>query len=70
VHGPAKPSSAKTAGQSAAGTSVAVDVTRDELVVITTASARKQRTNRRSSFGPTCRLVSSPEVGQGPLSVP
>jgi hypothetical protein len=42
---------------------VAVDVTEDGLTVITTASARKQRANRRSSFGPTCRLVSSPEAG-------
>jgi hypothetical protein len=33
--------------------------------VITSASARKQCTNRQSSFGPTCRLVSSPEVGPG-----
>jgi hypothetical protein len=44
---------------------VAVDETKDGLTVITTASARKQRANRRSSFGPTCRLVSSPEVGPG-----
>jgi hypothetical protein len=29
------------------------------------ASAQKQRANRQSSFGPTCRLVSSPEVGPG-----
>jgi hypothetical protein len=42
---------------------VVVDVTEDGLAVITTASARKQRANRRSSFGPTCRLVSSLEVG-------
>jgi hypothetical protein len=35
------------------------------LAVITSASARKQRANRQSSFGPTCRLVSSPEVGPG-----
>jgi hypothetical protein len=44
---------------------VAVDVTEDGLAVITTASARKQRANHRSSFGPTCRLVSSPEAGLG-----
>jgi hypothetical protein len=44
---------------------VAVDVTEDRLAVNTTASARKQHANRRSSFGPTCRLVSSPEVGPG-----
>jgi hypothetical protein len=29
------------------------------------ASAEKQRANRQSSFGPTCRLVSSPEAGPG-----
>jgi hypothetical protein len=34
-----------------------------EQTVITTASARKQRANRQSNFGPTCRLVPSPEVG-------
>jgi hypothetical protein len=62
---PVKPSNAETTGRSAAGTCVAVDVTEDRLVVITTASARKQRANRRSSFGPTCRLVSSPEAGPG-----
>jgi hypothetical protein len=28
-------------------------------------SARKQRANRQSSFGPTCRLISSPEAGSG-----
>jgi hypothetical protein len=65
VHGPIKPSSAETTGQSAAGTGVAVDVTEDGLAVITTASARKQRANRRSNFGPTCRLISSPEAGPG-----
>jgi hypothetical protein len=35
------------------------------LAVITTTSARKQHANRRSNFGPTCRLVSSPEAGLG-----
>jgi hypothetical protein len=40
-------------------------MTEDGLVVITTARARKQCANLRSSFGPTCRLVSSPEVGPG-----
>jgi hypothetical protein len=33
--------------------------------MITSASARKQRASRQSSFGPTCRLVSSPEAGPG-----
>jgi hypothetical protein len=40
-----------------------VGVTRGELAVIVSASAQKQRANRQSSFGPTCRLVSSPEAG-------
>jgi hypothetical protein len=33
--------------------------------VIMSASARKWRANRQSSFSLTCRLVSSPEVGTG-----
>jgi hypothetical protein len=53
------------AGQSVAGTDVAVGVTEGRLAVITSASAWKRRTNRQSNFGPTCRLVSSPEVGLG-----
>jgi hypothetical protein len=65
VHGPAKPSSAKATGQSAAGTGMTVSVTEGGLAVITTASAQKQRANRQSSFGPTCRLISSPEAGPG-----
>jgi hypothetical protein len=65
THGPAKPSSAEVTGQSAAGTSVAVGVTEGGLAVITSASAQKKNTNRQSSFGPTCRLVSSPEAGPG-----
>jgi hypothetical protein len=63
VRGPAKPSSAEATGQSAAGTGVTVGVTEGGLAVITSASARKQRANRQSSFVPTCRLVSSPKVG-------
>jgi hypothetical protein len=46
-----------------AGIDMAVGVTEGGLVVITLANARKRRTNRQSSFGPTCRLVPSPEVG-------
>jgi hypothetical protein len=60
-----KPSGMGVAGQSAAGTYVAVGMTEGGLAVITSASARKRRANRQSSFGPTCRLVSSPEVGPG-----
>jgi hypothetical protein len=70
AHGPAKPSGVGAVGQSAAGIDMTVDVTEGGLVVITSANVRKQRANRQSSFGPTCRLVSSPEVGLGPLSVP
>jgi hypothetical protein len=52
-------------GHSAAGTDMAVGVTEGRLAVITSASARKRRANHQSSFGPTCRLVSSLEVGPG-----
>jgi hypothetical protein len=44
---------------------MAVDMTEDILTVIMSASARKRCANRRSSFGPTCRLVSSPKAGPG-----
>jgi hypothetical protein len=44
---------------------VVVGVTEGGLAVITSASARKRRANRQSSFGPTYRLVCSPEVGPG-----
>jgi hypothetical protein len=44
---------------------MAVDMTEDRLTVIMSASARKRCANRRSSFGPTCRLVPSPEAGPG-----
>jgi hypothetical protein len=44
---------------------VAVGVTEGGLAVITTTSAQKQRANRQSNFGPTCRLVTSPEAGPG-----
>jgi hypothetical protein len=42
-----------------------VGVTEGGLAVITSASAQKQRAYRQSSFGPTCRLISSPEAGPG-----
>jgi hypothetical protein len=44
---------------------VTVGVTKGGLEVTMSASAQKQRANRQSSFGPTCRLVSSPEAGPG-----
>jgi hypothetical protein len=65
TRGPAKPSCVGTAGQSSPGTDMAVGMTEGGLAVITSANARKRRANRQSSFGPTCRLVSSPEVGPG-----
>jgi hypothetical protein len=46
---------------------VEVGVTEGGLVVITSASAQKRRANRQPSFGPTCRLVSSPKVGSGAI---
>jgi hypothetical protein len=46
---------------------VIVGVTEGRLAVITSASAQKQRANRQPSFGPTCRLVSSPEAGPGAI---
>jgi hypothetical protein len=45
---------------------MAYGVTEDGLAEITSANTRKRRANRQSSFGPTCRLVSSLEVGSGP----
>jgi hypothetical protein len=65
VRGSAKPSSAETTGQSAAGTGMTVGVTRGGLAVTVLASAQKQHANRQSSFGPTHRLISSPEAGPG-----
>jgi hypothetical protein len=44
---------------------MAVGVSKGGLAVITLANAQKRRTIHQSSFGPTCRLVSSPEVGPG-----
>jgi hypothetical protein len=44
---------------------VAVGVTEGGLAVIMPASTHKQRGNRQSSFGPTCKLVSSPKAGPG-----
>jgi hypothetical protein len=65
AHGPTKLLSAEVTGQSAAGTGVAVGVTKGGPAVIAPTGAQKQRANRQSNFGPTCRLVSSPEAGSG-----
>jgi hypothetical protein len=50
-------------GQSAAGTGAAVGVTMGGPAVIASTGTQGQRANRQSEFGPTCRLVSSPEAG-------
>jgi hypothetical protein len=65
VHDPTKTLSAEVTGQSAAGTGVAVGVTMGGPAVIASTGAQGQRANRQSDFGPTCRLVSSPEAGPG-----
>jgi hypothetical protein len=65
AHGPTKPLSAQVTGQSAVGIGVAVGVTIGRPAVIASTGAQEQRANRQSNFGPTCRLVSSPEAGPG-----
>jgi hypothetical protein len=65
AHGPTKPLSAEVMGQSAARAGVAVGVTKDGSTAITPTGAQKQRANRQSNFGPTCRIISSPEAGPG-----
>jgi hypothetical protein len=65
AHGPTKTLSAEVMGQSAAGMGVAVGVTMGGPTVIATTGVQGQRANRQSDFGPTCRLVSSPEAGPG-----
>jgi hypothetical protein len=65
AHGPTKTLSAEVAGQSATGTGVVVGVTMGGPAVIASTGAQGQRANRQSDFGPTCRLVSSPEAGLG-----
>jgi hypothetical protein len=59
-------------GQSAAGADVEIDVTEGILTKGTSAGALKWRpiagqavSRQDTSFGPTCRLASSPEVGPG-----
>jgi hypothetical protein len=52
-------------GQSTAGAGVAVGVTKGGPATITPTGAQKQRINRQPNFGPTYRLVSSPEAGPG-----
>jgi hypothetical protein len=65
AHGPTKTLSAVVTGQSATGTGVAVGVTMGGPAVIASTGRQGQRANHQSNFGPTCRLVSSPEAGPG-----
>jgi hypothetical protein len=44
---------------------MAVGETMGEPVVIASTGTQGQRANRLSNFGPTYRLVSSPEAGPG-----
>jgi hypothetical protein len=57
-------------GQSAMGIGVAVTHHHMRPVVITPTGAQEQQDNRKSDYGPTYRLASSPEAARGPLSVP
>jgi hypothetical protein len=65
AHGATKPLSTEVKGQSAVGAGVAVGVTKGGPAAVTPTGAQKQRINRQPNFGPTCRLVSSPEAGPG-----
>jgi hypothetical protein len=63
AHGPIVTLSTKVTGQSTAGTGMAVGVTIGGPALIASTSAQEQQANHQSDSGPTCRLVSSPEVG-------
>jgi hypothetical protein len=63
TRGPIVALSTKVTGQSTVGIGVAVSMTIGGPAVITPVGTQEQRTNRKSSFGPTCRLTSSPEAG-------
>jgi hypothetical protein len=65
MHGPTMALSAEVTGQSTMGTGVAVGVTIGGPAVIASTGTQEQQANRQSDFGPTCRLVSSPEAGPG-----
>jgi hypothetical protein len=65
AHGPTKTLSAEVSGKSAMETGVAVGVTMGGPAVIASTGAQGQQANCQSDFGPTCRLVSSPEAGPG-----
>jgi hypothetical protein len=65
AHDPTKTLSTEVTGQSAAGIGVAVGMTMGGPAIIASTGAQGQRANRQSNFGPTYRLVSSPEAGPG-----
>jgi hypothetical protein len=44
---------------------MAVGVTMGGPTVIASTGVQGQRANRQLDFGPTCRLVSTPEAGPG-----
>jgi hypothetical protein len=70
VHGPTKPLSAEVMGQSAAGTGVAVGVTKGGPAVIAPVGAQKQRTNRQTNLAPHAGSYLPLRRARGPLSVP
>jgi hypothetical protein len=63
AHGPTVPLSTTVTGQTAVVIGTVVGVVIGGLAVIAATGARKQRSNRQSDSGPTCRLASSPEAG-------
>jgi hypothetical protein len=65
AHSPTVPLSTTVTGQSAVGIGTAVGMAIGGPTVIAATDARKQRSNRQSDSGPTCRLASSPEAGPG-----
>jgi hypothetical protein len=65
AHGPTVLLSTTVTGQSAVGIGTAVGVVIGGPTVIAATGTRKQRSNRQSDSGPTCRLASSPEAGPG-----
>jgi hypothetical protein len=64
-HDPTVSLSTTVTGQSVVGIGTIVGVVIGGLAVIAATGARKQRSNRQSDSGPTCRLASSPEAGLG-----
>jgi hypothetical protein len=65
AHGPTVPLSTTVTGQSAVGIGTAVGVVMGGPIAIAETGVRRQRSNRQSDSGPTCRLASSPEAGLG-----